>query len=88
MRVCILKSTGAMVESQEFATEGTLINNMKQYYSESDLEEKEVNAEDYEALKLALPAPITQPTEIEVLKQNQELMKKALDDLLLSGGVL
>ena len=80
MRVCILKSTGQMVESQDFATKGTLINNMKQYYSESDLEEQEVNQEEYEALKLALPQP-TQTLTLEeriTMLENLQLQQEGV----------
>ena len=41
MRVCIHTATGRMLEAQSFATPGTLISNMAQFYPEAELHEEE-----------------------------------------------
>lgn len=48
MRICILKTTGQVLEMQSLAVEGTLINNaIAAGYNVKDLEEKEVNNTEY-----------------------------------------
>ena len=63
MRICIEKSTGKLIESQSDATEGTLIQNaVNAGFSEADIEEKEVTESEWQAILIAQPKPIQEPT--------------------------
>ena len=76
MFICIQKSTGKLVDSASTTTPGTMISNMKQYYTESDLEEKEVTQEEFRALLNLLPKPIRTKTELEILRETVDTLVK------------
>lgn len=65
MKICIEKVSGKLIEMQSDATEGTLTRNaVNAGYNEADIEEKEVTAEEFQAILNAQPKPL-QPPSIE-----------------------
>ena len=78
MFVCIQKNTGKLVDSASTTTEGTLINNMKQYYTESDLEEKEVTQEEFQAILNAIPKEPQPKTTVEINTERITSMEDAV----------
>lgn len=70
MRVCIVKSTGKLIESQSHATEGTLIKNaLSMGYLASEIEEKVVTEGEFQAILSAQPKAPQPPTIEEQLAE-------------------
>lgn len=67
-----------------FLVKGLVDSNGKFNYKLVDGKPIELTTEEKERL---FPTPAPQLTELEVLRQNQALMQKALDDLLLGGDL-
>lgn len=70
MRIIINKETGKIIESQSFATEGTLIKNaISAGFLAEHLEEKEISEIEYQAMIDLEPKPTVEPTAEELLEQ-------------------
>ena len=68
MRVCLVKTTGTLVEMQSDATPGTLLQNAVNCgFSIDDVEEKEVTVTEWKAILEAQPKPDPQPTQEDYL---------------------
>jgi hypothetical protein len=82
MLICVLKSTGAILEMQSDATTGTLIkNSIKSGFNERDLIEEKVTAEEYKT-RIELQNP---PKEHKMDLQKQI---DALKNALIAKGVI
>ncbi|MEH7521676.1 hypothetical protein V7149_00115 [Bacillus sp. JJ1503] len=89
MRICLEKSTGLLIESQSFASEGTLIKNaIKNGFLESEVEEKVVSINEYQQILESLPKPQQSLSEIEKLRLEQAQANAELFEmmLMLTGG--
>lgn len=63
MKICIEKPTNKLIEMQSDATAGTLIQNaVNAGYAESEIEEREVTQEEFQAILDAQPKPPIEPT--------------------------
>lgn len=88
LRICVLKSTGKVIEMQRWATEGTLIKNNKQYYPETDLEERLITEQDYKNMMIAqAPAPIDLKVEFSKCVTADEKLNFIAERLGLKGAV-
>jgi hypothetical protein len=80
----ILLSIGAIDEEFQyyyFSEDGKLFTPLKDKDGKMVKSGEQVYKEDY------LNPPTPQPSEVDLLKEKQELMQKALDDLLLGGAL-
>jgi len=76
MRICVNKATNAIIEMQEYATAGTLINNaVNAGFAVAEIEEREVDQAGYEAAKAIDPNEINQLAE---LAAQEEIIKAKL----------
>lgn len=79
MRVCIMKSTGKLLEMQSDATEGTLLQNaINAGFAEVDIEEKEVTEAEWQVILDAQPKP-------DIPKSQLQILQETVDQLVLDS---
>lgn len=86
MKICILKSTGAVLEMQSDATDGTLIKNaVSAGHSAADVEEREVTPAEYEALMAAARSPADAlKQELDALDAANPITQRNLRELVIA----
>lgn len=83
MKYCVIKNTITVIDGSENPKEVMLQNSKNAGLTDEEVEI--LTDAEYNARVESLPKPTPGQTELEVLKQKQELMQKALDELLLGG---
>ena len=82
MRVCLEKSTGKLVEMQSDPRQGTLIQNaINAGYTQADVEEKEVTADEWAAIKeqwIDAPAREWQAQQEAARQEKEQAVKSKL----------